>query len=161
MELAGRLQAAGTPWHFHMIGPNCRFGQAASIYALILENEASGEMFASHFSDRPMAQTQQMALLRYGPEFLKKEKNQPPAPVCGRNPSNPEFQKILEQARHCWVNKTAWHNHHLPPRCMLNLKAGSHCIVFEDETGGDPLYAYYEHDPVDELAELEQLLFAK
>ena len=32
-------------------------------------------------------------------------------------------------------------------------------ISFEDETGGEALYAYYDHGPVDALAELEKLFF--
>lgn len=160
VEMAEALKADGTPWHFHMIGPKCCFGQSTSRYALILENEANGDVFASHFSGHPVSQTHRMALLRYGPDFLKKEKTPPSSSAPGGNPSNAEFQKIMEQAKHCSDNKTAWHNHHLLPRCMFNPKPGSHCIVFEDETGGHTLYAYYEHDPVDDLAELEQLLFA-
>ena len=159
--MAEALKADGSPWHFHMIGPKCCFGQTTTMYAIILENEATGDVFVCHFSDRPVSQTRQMALLRYGPEFFRKEKTPPSSPAPGGSPSNAEFQKIMERAKHCCASKTAWHNHHLSPRCMFNLKPGNHCIVFEDETGGDTLYAYYGHDPVDDLAELEELFFAK
>jgi hypothetical protein len=37
----------------------------------------------------------------------------------------------------------------------------NHCIVLEDETQGNPLYALYEQDPIEDLAELEHLFFAK
>lgn len=161
VEMAEALKADGTPWHFHMIGPKCCFGQSAILYALILENEANGEVFACHFSDHPASQTHQMALLRYGPDFLKKEKTLPSSPASGGILPNADFQKIMEQAKHCCTNGTAWHNHHLPPQCMFNPKPGSHCIVFENEEAGEAFYAYFDHDPTDALAELERLFFAE
>lgn len=161
VEMAAALKADGTPWHFYMIGPKCCFGQSTNMYALILENEANGDVFASHFSGHPASQMHRMALLRYGADFLKNESKPPSSSAPGGNPSNAEFQKIMEQAKKCCLNQTAWYKHHLHPRCMFNPNPVSHCIVFEDETGGHTLYADYEHDPIDDLAELEKLLFAK
>jgi hypothetical protein len=158
---AAALKAAGTPWHFHMIGPKCRLDQSIAGFVLILEDEASGEVFTCRFSDRPVSQTHQMALLCYGPDFLKKEQTPALSPGTEKNLLNADFQKIMEQATRCRANGKPWHNHHLPPRCKFNPKPGNHCIVFENEAAGQALYAYYDNDPTGDLAELEKLFFTE
>lgn len=139
VEMAERLKADGTPWHFHMTGPKCRLVRPDTAYALILENEANGLVFECRFSDRPASQTHQMALLCYGAGFFKKDKITTPLHATEGTSPNPDFQDIMEKARRCRADGTAWHNHHLPPECMFNPKPGSHCIVFEEETRGDIL----------------------
>ena len=161
MDMAEALKAAGTKWHFHMISPTCCLDQSTAKYSLVFEDEARGEVFACHFPDRPVSKMHKMALLRYGPDFLKTEKTPAPSPATDRSPTNADFQKIMEQAKRCRADGTAWHNHHLPPRCMLNPKPGKHCIVFENEASGKALYAFYDHDPTNDLAALEGLFFTE
>jgi hypothetical protein len=157
---AKKLKQAGIKWHFHMIGPACIFSRSKEQYEIIVETETAAEVFSSYFSEKPISQTRQMAELAYGPEFLKKEKYDDKE-IRGDEKVNKKetFQKIMERARDCQASGAAWHNHHLPPQCSLNPKKGKHCIVFEDEAGGDALYAYYDQDPVEDLAELEKLFF--
>ena len=159
---AMKLKQAGIKWHFHMLGPACIFSRSKEQYEIMVENETTADVFSSYFSEKPISQTRQMAELAYGPEFLKIENNGDKE-IRGHEKvdRNETFQNIMERARGCQASGAAWHNHHLPPQCSLNPKKGEHCIVFEDETGGDALYAYYDHDPADDLAELEGLFFAK
>ena len=159
---AMKLKQAGIKWHFHMIGPACIFSRSKEKYEIIMENESNGEVFSCYFSEKPISETRQMAELAYGPDFLKREKkNDKAIRVDEEVNKNDAFQKIIERARACRASGSAWHNHHLPPHCSFNPQKGKHCIVFEDETSGDALYAYYGHDPVDDLSELETLYFAK
>ena len=161
VDMAETLKAAGTPWHFHMVGPKCCLDKSSTKYVLILEDEASGEVFACRFCDKPVSQTHQMALLCYGPDFLKAEKKPALSPASDGSLTNADFQKIMEQAKRCHASGTEWHNHHLPPRCLFNPKPGRHCIVFENEATGKALYAFYDHDPTSDLAELEKLFFTE
>lgn len=159
LDMAETLKSAGIPWHFHMISPTCCLDESTTRYMLIIENESNGEEAACHFSDRPVAQTHQMALLCYGPDFLKKEKTPSALPTTGEKTPNVDFQEIMRQAKACGTTHTAWHNHHLPPRCKYNPQPGTHCILFENEAAGEALYAYYDQDPTSDLAALEKLLF--
>lgn len=159
---AMELKQAGLKWHFHMIGPACKFSRLKDQYEIIIEIESSGEVYSACFCEKPIAQTRQMAELAYGPGFLTKEAA-PEKAISADAPidKSAAFQKILDRARSCCSSGTAWHNHHLFPDCNLNPQRGRHCIVFEDEKSGDALYAYYDHDPVKDLSELEALFFAE
>jgi len=160
VKKAMKLKQVGIKWHFHMIGPACIFSRSKEQYEIKIES--NGEVFSSHFSEKPISETRQMAEVAYGLDFLKREKNVDKEIRSDEKVAkNEAFQKIMDRARGCQASGSAWHNHHLPPQCSLNPNKGEHCIVFEDETGGDALYAYYDHDPVDDLAELERLFFVK
>jgi len=145
-----------------MIGPACIFSRSKEQYEIIIENETTSDLFSSYFSEKPISEMRQMAELAYGLDFLKGEKDDDKE-IRGHEKvnKNTAFQKIMDRARGCQASGSAWHNHHLPPQCSLNPKKGEHCIVFEDETGGEALYAYYDYDPVDALAKLESLFFAQ
>jgi len=159
---AMELKQAGLKWHFHMIGPACKFSRLKDQYEIIIEIESSSEEFSSCFSEKPISQTRQMAELAYGPGFLTKEATPDKATSADAEiDKSAAFQKIMDHARSCCTSGTAWHNHHLFPDCSLNPQRGRHCIVFEDEKSGDALYAYYDHDPVKDLSELEALFFAE
>jgi len=161
-DKAKKLKQDGVKWHFHMIGPACIFSRLKDQYEIIIESESTAEEFSSCFSVKPISETRQMAELAYGPGFLKNEKNTDEAiPVKEKVNKNEAFQKIMDRARACGSAGSAWHNHHLFPQCRFNSQRGKHSIVFEDETSGDALYAYYNHDPVIDLSELEAIFFAK
>jgi hypothetical protein len=133
VDKAQEFKQAGLNWHFHMIGPACTFSRLKDQYEIIIEIESTGEEFSSCFSEKPISETRRMAELAYGPGFLNNEKNPGEAIATdGKVYKNEAFQQ-----------------------------RGKHCIVFEDETSGDALYAYYDHDPVKDLSELEALFFAK
>ena len=145
-----------------MIGPACIFSRSKEQYEIIIENETTAEVFSSYFSEKPISETRQMAELAYGLDFLKRENNSNKTiPTGEKVDKNDAFLKIMDRARGCQPSGSTWHNHHLPPQCSLNPQKGKHCIVFEDETSGEALYAYYDHDPVGSLAELERLFFAQ
>jgi len=162
VKKAMKLKQVGIKWHFHMIGPACIFSRSKEQYEIIMENESNGEVFSSYFSEKPISETRRMAEVAYGLDFLKRKKNVDKEIRSDETVAkNEAFQKIMDRAHGCQASDAAWHNHHLPPQCSLNPNKGEHCIVFEDERGGDALYAYYDHDPGDDLAELERLFFAK
>jgi hypothetical protein len=150
----------GIEWHFHMLGPECVFSRSKDRFEIIVEIEATGEVISSAFSEKPVPETRQMAELCYGTEFLKKENDSDKrGPSDQKRPVNDAFMEIMDRARSCCASGASWHNHHLPPQCQFNPKKGKDCIVFEDETNGEALYAYYDDDPVTDLAELEKLFF--
>lgn len=162
VDKAMELKQAGINWHFHMIGPACIFSRLKDQYEIIIEIESTGEEFSACFSEKPVSETRQMAELAYGPGFLNKEKNADESIAAGEKVhKNDAFQQIMDRARACSSSGTAWHNHHLFPRCIFNPQKGKHCIAFEDEAGADALYAYYDHDPVKDLSELEAIFFAQ
>jgi hypothetical protein len=161
-DIAMKLKQAGANWHFHMIGPACAFNRLKNQFEIIIENESTGEESASCFDEKPVSQTRQMAELAYGPGFLNHDDSTDEALAREKKTArNDEFLMIMERARACCDAGTAWHNHHLFPQCRFNPQRGKHCIVFEEESNGDVLYAYYEDDPVKDLAELEALFFAE
>jgi hypothetical protein len=99
---------------------------------------------------------------RRGTRFLNKEDNSNDTITADKQADqNETFGKIMDRARACCAAGKTWHNHHLFPECKFNPQRGKHSIVFEDGTNGEALYAYYDHDPVKDLAELEALFFAK
>ncbi|MFK5952113.1 MAG: hypothetical protein QM498_03580 [Desulfobacterium sp.] len=158
VEKVGELKIQGTKWHFHMIGPKCIFNRIENKFELFIENEITGEMWSSLFDKRPVAQTRQMAEMAYGADFLSKKDNSSSdekSPIV-----NDVFMKIMANAKECHATHTAWHNHHLLPQCHLNNRKGSHCIVFENETRGNTLFAYFDEDPIDELSQLESIYFS-
>jgi hypothetical protein len=162
VDKAKEFKQAGLNWHFHMISPACIFSRLKDQYEIIIEIESTGEEFSSCFSEKPISETRQMAELAYGPGFLNNEKNPGEAIAAdGKVYKNEAFQQIMDRARACSSSDATWHNHHLFAQCIFNPQRGKHCIVFEDETSGDALYAYYDHDPVKDLSELEALFFAK
>lgn len=156
------LKEKGVNWHFHMVGPTCIFNQAKDVFEIVVEIESTGETICSHFEDKPLDQTHQLAELAYGAGFLEKASTNKGAEAVGEDADDREsFLKIMNQAKACCEAATAWHNHHLPPQCRFNPRKGRHCIVFENEASGEPLYAYYQDDPVSDLARLERLFFKK
>jgi hypothetical protein len=162
VDKATELKQADANWHFHMIGPACMFSRLEDQYEIIIEIESTGEEFSSCFPEKPLSETRRMAELAYGPGFLNEEKNDDgPIAAGDKIHKNEAFQQIMDRARSCSSSGAAWHNHHLFPQCIFNPQRGKHCIVFEDETRKDALYAYYDHDPVKDLSELEAIFFAK
>jgi len=150
----------GIAWHFHMIGPACIFSRLESHYEILLEMEESGDIIRSKFREKPVKETHQMAELAYGDDFLKTDNRTENKDVFDEQvKENQTFSVIMDRARACCESGSAWHNHHLTPQCIFNPEKGKHCIVFEDEQQGDALYAYYDGDPVKDLAELEKLFF--
>ena len=161
-DKAREFKQGSVNWHFHMIGPACIFSRLKDQYEIIIEIESTGKEFSSCFSEKPISETRRMAELAYGPGFLKKEENAHEAVAADEKVhKNEAFQQIMSCARACSSSGTAWHNHHLFPQCIFNPQRGKHCIVFENETSGAALYAYYDHDPVKDLSELEAIFFAK
>jgi hypothetical protein len=159
---ATKFKQADIEWHFHMISPKCIFSQSKEQYQIIVENQSSDEVLSSYFSENPKKETRQMAELLYGPDFLTKEENTDEAiPVDQKFHKNDAFQTIMKAAKACRDSGAAWHNHHFPPQCILNVQEGKHCIVFEDETADEALYAYFEENPLEALSELEKIYFAK
>ena len=162
VDKAKEFKQAGINWHFHMIGPACIFSRLKDQYEIIIEIESTGEEFSSCFAEKPVSETRQMAELAYGPGFLNNDKNADESiPADEMVQKNEAFQQIMDRARACGASGDAWHNHHLFPQCIFNPQRGKHGILFEDERLGDALYAYYEHDPVKDLSELEALFFTK
>lgn len=159
-DKAMELKQAGVKWHFHMIGPACIYSDTKDGYEIMIEIEATGETITAWFKDKPIDQTHKMAQLAYGSDFLKKEKvTDKKAAASGNDDTHESFKNMMDRARACCASGKPWHNHHLPPQCRFNPNKGMHAIVFEDETGAEPLYAFYTHDPIDALAELERLFF--
>lgn len=150
----------GIAWHFHMIGPACIFSRLKSNYEIILEMEETGDIFKSKFRKKPIKETHQMAKLAYGSDFLETDNRSENEDFSGeRVDENGTFLEMVDRARACCELGSAWHNHHLTPQCIFNPEKGKHCIVFEDEKQDDALYAYYNSDPVEDLAKLEKLFF--
>lgn len=161
-DQAAELNQAGQKWHFHMIGPACIFSRLKNEYEIIIEIESTGEEFACRFSEKPILETRRMAELCYGLGFLNNEANSDSTMTADQKADQNEvFGTIMDRARASYAAGTAWHNHHLFPECIFNPQRGKHSIVFEDESNGEALYAYYDHDPVKDLAKLEALFFAK
>ncbi len=154
------LKEKGDHWHFHMITPACIFSQVKDIFEIVVEIEATGETISSHFQEKPLDQTHQMAELAYGVGYLEKTSPGKSTEAAGAD-DNESFITMLRRAEACCKAATPWHNHHLHPQCRFNPRKGRHCIVFEDESRGEPLYAYYKENPVGDLAQLERLLFNK
>ena len=156
------LKRSGDSWHFHMIAPACTFSNTKDRFEIMVEIEATGETIRSQFLEKPIDETHQLAKLVYGDDFLKKHSEHTPSGSIGElADGRAAFSTIMDRAHTCCAEGTAWHNHHLPPHCRFNPQKDRHCIVFEDEIGGEPLYAFYQSDPVGDLAELERLFFNK
>ena len=161
-DKASELNQAGEKWHFHMIGPACIFSRLKDEYEIIIELELSGTEFAACFAEKPISETRRMAELCYGAGFLNNKNKTDEMDAAGeKTDRNEAFGRIMDRARACCTDGTPWHNHHLFPSCIFNPQRGKHSIVFEDESSGEALYAYYDDDPVKDLAELEALFFAK
>lgn len=159
-KIAMDLNQKSIKWHFHMLGTNCILSRLEEVFEIVLENEKTGETVSSIFNYKPVSETRQLAELAYGPNFLNQASerlstNEDSTTDC----SNPAFLDIMRLAKDCCRKGRAWHNHHLHPQCLFNSKNGQHCIVFEDETTGNAHYAYYDDDPLSDLAELEALFF--
>jgi hypothetical protein len=165
-ELAAKTEKYnqdGITWHFHMFTPSCVFSRSDDQFEILLENPASGEEFYTRFNEKPIEQMRQMAQLAYGPDFLEQGEDMEKSPAGHGNKSydNADFQLIMEKAREFNASKTPWHNHHLTPDCKFNPEKGRHCIVLEDESRKKIFYAFYDDDPVDDLADLEFLMFGQ
>ena len=149
-DTAAHLSKLNKKWHFHLLGKDCKFNGSKGKFAIVLENEETGESSCSVFDGKPLKESEKLAELMYGKGFLEKQE---------KDVHNPDFDLILKKAKEMTAKKAEWHHHHLHPNCMFNEHKGKHCIVLEDTKTGDVLIAEYAQKPMEDLVKIEKLLY--
>jgi len=65
-------------------------------------------------------------------------------------------EELIRLAQDCSEKKIAWHHHFLTPKCTLN-DSNKFKIIFESEQ--ELCYSEFDHKPMKELEQLENLFF--
>ncbi|MFH1094759.1 MAG: hypothetical protein V1728_00915 [Candidatus Micrarchaeota archaeon] len=136
-------------WHFHLLLKQCAFNEKRGTYAMVLENEETGETMAARFSNNPAAQAKKMAGLSFGAGFMEKE----------GGAHEPGFDEMMKMARALDEKKVEWHHHLFPPGCVFNEKEGKYVIMLEDEKGRICSSLEYALNPSGDMAKLEKLFY--
>lgn len=147
---AKSLAEQGKRWHFHLLLKNCAFSPDKGKFAIVLENEESGQVLFALFDEKPAPQAKSLADLMYGADFLESR-------LAGAR--NPDFERMLLLVKELDRRKRAWHHHHLHPQCIFNGHKGRHCIVLEDENGTRLALAQYDYSPTGDIARIERIFY--
>ncbi len=155
-EAAERFAAEGANWHNHVLKPTCLFNPRPGTYALVIENNSSGEILVHFAGTNPVAEEQHIVKLRHGAAILD-------APSCvtdsaGRASAEPE---LLARIRAVSEAKADWHHHMMFPDCVLNPRPGEWLITLEVSGEDDILQHASREEPVDVLRTIEHLFFAQ
>src|SRR3989344_6434414 len=140
----------GKEWHFHMLGKDCKFNVRKGKFAIVFEDEESGESLYALCDSRPSGESKRLADLMYGKGFLEK---------LEKDGHNPDFDVILQNAEEMTSKRIEWHHHHLPPNCAFNGRKGKHCIVLENANPQEVLIAVYARKPMEDLVKIEKLCY--
>jgi len=149
---AKRYAAGGANWHNHMLKPGCLFNPRPGTYALLIENNSSGEMLACFCSAVPVEAAQHIVSLRHGADVTS-------APEI--NDAQGSEPVILARMRELSRDGTDWHHHMMFPDCVLNPRKGEWLITLEAEGTEEILEYTAETEPFDVLRQVEALFFAQ
>ena len=69
-EAAERFAAEGANWHNHVLKPTCLFNPRPGTYALVIENNSSGEILVHFAAANPVEEEQHIVKLRHGETIL-------------------------------------------------------------------------------------------
>lgn len=70
------------------------------------------------------------------------------------------YEVLLARAEELNEAGTSWHYHFFPPECEFN-DGLLYKIVLEDEEAGESIDAVFSTRPLDEIAELDDLLYRR
>lgn len=152
--LAKKYQREGLKWHFHLLTPSCVFNKSGQ-YAFVLEcNENKASLV--HYSRKPERELgEELAPLVHGANILKNEKSQDIS-----SPSE-AGKKIIGRARELNSANIEWHHHVFAPGCTFNEEGAKYILVFEDPESNEVLKNESEHEPTNDLKEIEKLFYRK
>ena len=62
IDLAEKYNEEGIAWHHHFFTPKCFFNKSRK-FSIVLENEATGEVFMSEFEEKPVNELKRLESL--------------------------------------------------------------------------------------------------
>ena len=154
-EAAERFAAEGANWHNHVLKPTCLFNPRPGTYALVIENNSSGEILVHFSGTNPVQEEQHIVKLRHGDTIL----DAPPA--ASRSARTPGEQEILTRIGELCDRSADWHHHMMFPDCVLNPRPGEWLITLEVRGEDEILQHASGREPLDILREIENLFFAQ
>ncbi|MBU0953566.1 MAG: hypothetical protein KKA90_04055 [Nanoarchaeota archaeon] len=144
---AKAAQAAGDPWHFHLLFPGCKLNNSKD-HVFVLE--LAGETLESRSAEPQTAAGEELVQLQFGKKILRP----PAAPTA-----NPAVAAMLQEIGELGAgNLRAWHHHVLLPGCAFNPHPGTWTVLFEGKTVRE---AVFDEEPREELARLETVYYGK
>lgn len=150
LRKAAMWQAAGDPWHFHLLTPGCMFNERNDLYALVLENTSLQEVYVSYSDELQMEADRILLPLLHGDEIVDEQE-------AVLDTGTRSIQPILKRARELNAQGVAWHHHMLFPGCIFSHQPDRWVIAFEDPETGQVLEAFYEREPKSDLRQIEWL----
>ena len=150
--VALRNHANKTTWHFHVMSPTCMLNSFDQ-YAFVLEAPDENLMigYLSDHAQKDLAK--ELSPLLHGSDVMDsnstKETYEPTQIVLEMK------QRALELNR----DSIEWHHHMLYPGCAFNQYKPNHVLMIEDPLSEQAVLSITEHDPIDDLKQIENLFF--
>ena len=152
-DLAREWQQQGTIWHFHMLSPDCKFNEQKNKHALILENRGDNKTYVVYSKTRNMQLGRELVKMLHGDQIVREKPNKDP------KIENEKIKVILKKAKALSDKNIAWHHHLFFSDCQFNQHLGQWVIVFEDIENNEVIEALYDHEPINDLKQIEVLYY--
>ena len=151
---AHELHESKADWHFHILTPECALNDQER-YAFVVEQVEPPASWV-YFSGRVEKELDQELLpLLHGDEVMNHE-----ATSTSYQPSD-VVSSMVKRASELNEQGTEWHHHMLFPGCQLNTHPGQFALVFEDPQTKVALESVTDHEPINDLKQIEPLFVGK
>ena len=151
---AERFAARNDNWHNHVLKPDCVLNSRPGSYALVIENNSTGEVLACFSDINHIDEEQHIVKLRHGDAILSNsETSNTNSGVSDQNP-------LLDRVRVLAAKQTDWHHHMCFPDCVFNPNPGQWTISLEAEGQLEDVSVISATEPFDVLREVEDLFFS-
>lgn len=151
-EKSRSWQINGDNWHFHVLSPACLFNTDRTKYALILENQTTGQICAVYSETGFSTLSQDMLKLLYGEKILAR----PDAPP---NLPDKRIEQILNRCEESSRENIPWHHHMLFPDCVFNDEPGKWNLVLEIGREPQVINISFDQQPLAALKRIEIAYF--
>lgn len=147
LPLAQRLQAAGTPWHSHVLSPGCRHNPFPDHYAVVIEDDGAAIAHIAEGTTAFPEVDKALVKMLHGDDILD------PAAQTGAGAET----ALLQQLQAVQARGEPWHHHMHFPSCVFNPHPGAWSIAVECRSGA--FSQAFPAEPVDVLRAVEVLYF--
>ncbi len=151
---AERFAARNDNWHNHVLKPDCVLNSRPGSYALVIENNTTGEVLVCFSNVNHIDEEQHIVKLRHGDAILSKPDE------LRVNPGDAGQQPLLDRVRVLATEQTDWHHHMCFPDCVFNSNPGQWTISLEADGHMEDVNLVSTTEPFDVLKEIEDLFFA-
>ncbi len=151
---AERFATRGDNWHNHVLKPDCVLNARPGLYALVIENNTTGEILVCYSTVNHIDAEQHIVKLRHGDAIL-----------CGSGATaavsdETDQEPLLDRIRALALEQTDWHHHMYFPDCVFNPNPGQWSISLEAQGQLEDVDLVSADEPFDVLREIEDLFFS-